>query len=186
MLVTLFAYPIHLLLTYGYTALFIWSLLEGEIGLMLTGWLASDKQYFTYEHIIYIAIAGALIGDHLVYITGRFFAPKAKVWLKAYEEKRVKIQRWFRKYGALVIVFERFIYGTHIPALLTVGISEYPYLKFLFFDIIGTILWAFTFVSVGYYLGDSAIQLILFIQKNILWMLFALFLFMLYRQAKKM
>jgi len=186
MLMTLFAYPVHLLQAYGYTALFIWSLFEGEIGLMLTGWLASHGEVFTYEHAIIVAISGAIIGDFTVFTIGKLLGKKARRWLhKRYREKQHSIEKWFKKWGAWVVVLERFIYGTHIPALLTVGMSGFGFFKFLFFDIIGVVLWAFTFVTIGYYFGQEAINVILFVQKNILLVLFLIVLVVLYRKSKE-
>jgi membrane protein DedA with SNARE-associated domain len=179
-----FEYPIHLLLTYGYLSLFVWCLLEGEIGLMLAGWLASEGKVFTYEYVIYIAIIGAVIGDHILYILGRFFKKRAEEWLEAYGHKSQVLKQWFKKWGAFVIVFERFVYGTHIPALLSVGLSGYNYWKFLLFDVLGTVLWAVTFVSIGYYFGNHVINIILFAQKNILWILIAVSIVILLRQTK--
>jgi len=181
----IFTLLIHLLLTHGYLALFLWSILEGEVGLIMAGWLASNNEVFRYGTVVLVALCGAVIGDHLVYALGRFFAPRARKWLSKYEKKRVVVQDWLHAYGALLVVFERFIYGTHIPVLLTLGITRYPYLKFLLFDIIGIVLWVVTFVSVGFYLGNSAIELILFFQKNILWVVFVAAFFILYKKAQK-
>ncbi len=50
-------------------------------------------------------------------------------------------------------------------------------IKFLFFDLLGIVLWAFTFVSIGFYFGHSAIDVILFAQKNIFVVLFFIALF---------
>jgi len=185
MLLTLFAYPIKLLVSYGYFALFIWSILEGEIGLMLSGFLASKGEVFHFLDIVIVASVGAFIGDNTLFLLGRYFAPKAKIWLIKYKEKRILIQRYFRKYGSFVIVFERFIYGTHIPALLIVGLSRYPYGKFLLFDSIGILLWAAVFTSIGYYFGDTAIDIIIFIQKNLLVVLFLAVIFYIFLQSKK-
>ena len=183
-MLSLFAWPIHLLLKHGYLALFLWSVTEGEIGLMLSGWLASEGQVFTYKGIIAIAISGAIIGDFTIFITGKLFGKKAKKWLSRYKEKEEFVLAWFKKWGSLVIVFERFVYGTHIPALLTVGMSGYPFWKFMIFDIVGVVLWAFTFTSVGFYFGESAINIILFAQKNIFLVLFVILLIVLYRKGK--
>lgn len=185
MLLTLFAYPIKLLVSYGYFALFIWSILEGEIGLMLSGFLASKGEVFHFSDIVIVASIGAFIGDNTLFLLGRYFAPKAKIWLIKYKEKRILIQRYFRKYGSFVIVFERFIYGTHIPALLIVGLSRYPYGKFLLFDCIGILLWAAVFTSIGYYFGDTAIDIIIFIQKNLLVVLFLAVILYIFLQSKK-
>ncbi|WP_201353443.1 DedA family protein [Hydrogenimonas urashimensis] len=177
MMLQLFAFPIHLLLNHGYTALFIWSITEGEIGLMLAGWLASEHKVFTYSHIIPVAIAGAVIGDLSLFLFGRIFEKRALAWLEKSPGRKAKAQSWLRRWGSAVIVFERFVYGTHIPALLTIGMSGYPFLKFLFFDIIGIVMWAFAFVSIGYYFGDTAINLILLVQKNVMVVLFFILLF---------
>ncbi len=184
-ILTLFEYPIQLLLHYGYHALFVWSVLEGEIGLMLSGWLASLGEVFSYRGVIEIAIAGALTGDILVFSFGRLFRRKAMRWLDKNPERKEEALRWIERWGSWIIVFERFIYGTHIPVLLSLGMSGYRFGKFLLFDIIGVILWAFTFVSIGYYFGQKAVDLVLFFQKNILLVLFLLLIFFLIFLSQK-
>lgn len=164
-------------MTHGYAALFVWSVLEGEIGLMLAGWLASEHKVFTYSDAVMVAMAGAAIGDLLVFMAGRLFEKRALAWLDAHPAKKATALEWLKKWGPFVIVFERFVYGTHIPVLLTIGMSGYSFLKFLFFDLLGIVLWAFTFVSIGFYFGHSAIDVILFAQKNIFVVLFFIALF---------
>ncbi len=182
----LFSVPVKLLLTYGYSALFLWSILEGEIGLMLSGWLASEGAVFSYGESIAVAIAGATIGDFSLYLLGRLFSRNIGKWLQLhYRDKEREVERWVEEWGALVVVFERFIYGTHIPALLTVGMMRFGLAQFIFFDIIGIVLWAFTFVTIGFYFGHSAIHFILLAQRNILFLLFLVFLLVLYIRARK-
>ncbi len=177
MLLQLFSLPVLVLMKYGYLALFIWSVLEGEIGLMLTGWLVSRGEVFTFEGAFAVAVAGAFLGDNAVFLFGRLFERRAMAWLERSSWKKERVLAWFRKWGSSLIVFERFIYGTHIPALLTIGMSGYPYLKFLFFDILGIVLWAATFLTIGYEFGQQAINLVLFIQKNFVLVLFVGILF---------
>jgi len=167
MILQLFSFPIHLLINYGYLALFIWSILEGEIGLMLSGWLASKDIVFDYIDIILIASIGALIGDTLLFIFGYFFRDRALKWLDKIPNRKDRVEEWIERWGSLIIIFERFIYGTHIPAILTIGVMGYSFVKFFIFDIIGILLWSFIFVSVGYYLGDTAINIMILAQKNI-------------------
>ncbi len=85
-----------------------------------------------------------------------------------------------KKQGALVIIFERFIYGTHIPLLLAISISRYPYFKFLLYDIIGVILWAIGFVSLGYLFGQNAITLVMLMQKYIIILFFIIIIIIFY------
>ena len=174
----LFGFPVHLLLVHGYSALFIWSILEGEIGLMLAGWLASKHLVFTYEKVLLVAIAGAIIGDVATFTFGRLFEKRALAWLNNHPKSYQIAQEWLQRWGGVVIVFERFIYGTHIPVLLSLGMSGYGFIKFLLFDIVGVILWALTFVSIGYYFGQNTIHIILFIQKNIFVVCFFIAIFL--------
>ena len=187
MILQLFAYPVHWLEHYGYLALFLWSVTEGEIGLMLTGWLVSIHKVFTFEHAFLVAVAGAFLGDNAVFLFGRLFEKRAIAWLERKPGRKERAMGWLKRWGALVIVFERFVYGTHIPALLTIGMSGYSYWKFLFYDVLGILLWAATFLSVGYFFGQSAINLILLVQKNLLVVLFflALFAAFVYSQKKE-
>ncbi len=185
MLLHLFGYPVHFLLSYGYFGLFLWSVLEGEIGLMLAGWLARHGEVFTFDKVVIIATIGALIGDTITFSIGRFFEKRAKQWLDSHPDKKRKALAWIKKYGPFVIVFERFIYGTHIPVLLIFGMSGYRYERFYLYDSIGVILWAITFTSIGYLFGDKAIDLIIFVQKNILSAILLAFLFsVLYLKSK--
>ncbi|WP_457595772.1 DedA family protein [Hydrogenimonas sp.] len=177
MLYQIFAFPIHLLLSHGYEALFVWSVLEGEIGLMLAGWLAAEGRVFDYQSVVAVAMAGAFIGDVSVFLAGRLFEKRAMAWLDSHPGRRKKAMAWLRRWGPAVIVFERFVYGTHIPVLLTIGMSGYRFWKFLLYDVVGIILWAFTFVTIGYRFGDTAIQLIMFIQKNVMALLLVAALF---------
>ncbi len=183
---TFFSYPVHLLLSHGYSALFVWSVMEGEIGLMLAGWLAYEGRVFTYEHIIPVAIAGAFLGDTLVFAFGRLFKRKAMLWIKAHPQKGRQATNWLRRWGPVVIVFERFVYGTHIPVLMTIGMSGYRWWKFLLFDIVGIVLWAWTFVTLGYLFGENIIALVIYLQKNLLIFLFAmLFVYIVYHYLSR-
>jgi len=185
MILQLFSIPVYVLVKYGYLALFLWSILEGEIGLMLTGWLASTHQVFSFEKAFLVAIAGAFIGDTSLFLFGRLFERRALAWLERSRWEKERVLDWFRRWGSSLIVFERFIYGTHIPALLTIGMSGYPFWKFLLFDILGILLWAFTFLSIGYHFGQQAIDLILFAQKNLVLVLFVLGIFFLLFLSRK-
>lgn len=151
---------------FSYGILFLWSILEGEIGLALAGFLAHEGS-LRYEYIVIIAVCGALLGDVALFLTGYFFKNRVETWLHNYERKVQRIWQWFERYGVWVIIFERFIYGTHIPALLVIGMSGLRFGKFLFFDILGVIFWAVSFTALGYFFGQDAIDLLSFFQRHL-------------------
>jgi len=150
---------------FSYWVLFVWSIFEGEIGVTLGGVFA-EKGKLVFEYVFLIAMSGAMIGDIIVFSLGYLSKTKAEQFLKNYNVKN--IESWFKKYGNFIIIFERFIYGTHIPALLMLGISKFNFFKFLILDLIGVSLWAFTFSTIGYYFGENAIDILVFIQNHLL------------------
>lgn len=166
---------------FSYGLLFVWSVMEGEIGLAFGGYLSQEgKLYFPY--VLGIAIAGAIIGDILLYTAGYLSRNRAERLLESCQGKVKRVERWFQRFGAWVIVFERFVYGTHIPALLIIGMSGFGFLRFLILDLIGVLLWAVTFTALGFYFGQTIVDAIAMIQRHLSIVIIAgLFFFVIYQ-----
>ncbi len=156
----------YLISHFSYTILFFWSFLEGEIGLALAGFMI-EKGKFDFPTVFMITFSGAMIGDLLLFTTGRLFKKKTEALLHRYDKKLQRVEKWFRRFGSCIVVFERFIYGTHIPALLMLGVSGFNFWKFFLLEIIGVALWSVTFTSLGYYFGQTVIDLLTFTQRHL-------------------
>ena len=173
---------------FSYKILFFWSILEGEIGLALAGFMVQEGK-FDFLTVLTLAVSGALIGDVTVFLLGRLFRKKAESLLASYAERLKRIESWFRRFGNRIVVFERFIYGTHIPALLMLGVSGFGFLRFLLLDILGVILWAVAFTSLGYFFGHTVIDLLALVQRHLtiilLVVLFFYFVYLLQREEKE-
>ncbi len=176
---------IHFIKTcFNYPLLFLWSIFEGEIGLSLAGSLVSSGQ-FRYGYILLIAVAGAAIGDASVFIAGRVLRVRAESWLQHYQQRLDRIRHWLQRWGRWVLVFERFIFGTHIPALLIVGMSDFPVWRFVLYDFIGIVLWALAFTTLGYCFGDTFVALLGMLQKHLTAVLLAgIFVFVVRRLCR--
>ena len=148
----------------NYPILFIWSILEGEIGLTLGG-LLSKEGVLHFEYVVAIATAGAFIGDLSVFLIGRLFSKKVDIWFASKREQIDSVRDAFERYGSWLIFFERYLYGAHIPTLLIIGSSSYSFLKFLVLDIIAVFIWAITFVTLGYTFDKEFITLLNLISK---------------------
>ena len=165
----------YILLTYGYLGLFVWSILEGEFGLIFAGILIKQG-YFSFEKVYLIAFLGAVIGDSISFFIGKFSKKLAYKILNKYKAVLNKIESWIKNYGGFIILFERYLYGTHIPALILLGMSGYNTLKFYLLEIIGVGIWVLFYVSLGYFLGNYALSLFNIIIQNISFIVFMLFL----------
>jgi membrane protein DedA with SNARE-associated domain len=151
----------------GYGVLFVWSLLEGEIGLMLGGYLSREGT-LQLGYVVAIAFCGALISDTALYLIGRHYRIRALKLALRDIRKTYAVRRWLLRYGGWIIVFDRFIYGTHIPAMLTVGMVRYPFGRFILLEIIGVALWSVTFTMLGYLFGKEVVNIVQAVQHNLL------------------
>lgn len=169
---------------FSYPILFIWSLLEGETGLVLGGFLSKQGKFDFYS-VVLIAFCGAAISDTLLYFLGRYYQSKANHFLLKNQSQVNKINRWILRYGGWVVVFDRFIYGTHIPAILLIGMAKYDFKKFLLLEFLGLGLWSLAFTSLGFIFGKEIINIIQLVQHNLLSLILLIILFFsLYRYKK--
>jgi membrane-associated protein len=67
-------------------------------------------------------------------------------------------QEFFEKYGSKAVIFARFIpiVRTFVPVIA--GIVSMEKKKFMFFNILGSILWSFTMIFAGHYLYELFLE----------------------------
>lgn len=129
-----------------------------DVLLAFTAYLASnalkEKAYLLY----FTFILACIIAASTTYWISRSFGPKllrVKLLSKILNEKRMnKIENIYKKYGSFVFIVGRFIpFGVRNCIFFFSGISKTNYVKFLFFDTLGCLLWcscfAFLFTAVG-------------------------------------
>jgi len=99
----------------------------------------------------------AIIGDSTNYWIGYFVGPKvfrseSSRWLNRKHLERTS--QFYEKYGVKTVVIARFmpIVRTFAPFVAGIGRMYYP--RFLFFSVLGSILWIGLFVTAGYLFGN--------------------------------
>jgi membrane protein DedA with SNARE-associated domain len=144
---------------YGYFAIFIGTLLEGETWVALGGF-AVYQGYLFLPTLLVVSIAGALIGDQAFFLFGRY---KGKAYLAKHPNLRSKIDRYkvmIEKHRYWLIISSRFMYGFRAILPIAFGVSSVPWVLFLSLNLIGAIVWAMIF-AVGGMLFGGAIQVFL-------------------------
>jgi len=138
--------------TYGYWLMAFGALIEGET-FLLAGGIAASQGLLHLPGVILLAVVGSMIHDHFFYALGYFGGRKFLHRFKKWDEKSKKILALVDRYGVLVIIGFRFLYGvrTIIPAIL--GMSPIKFYRFFICDFIGGMLWAVVFVIGGFYFG---------------------------------
>ena len=150
---------------YGYVALF-GCLVFGIVGLpipdetllTLSGYLVF-KGHFGFVPTFLTAFSGSIAGISLSYSIGRAggyrflhrYGPKLRIT----EEKIQKVELWYERVGKWMLAIGYFIPGVRHLMALVAGASKMRYPVFAGYAYAGGVVWSLTFITLGYYLGDS-------------------------------
>ena len=137
-----------LLQHYGYVAVTIGALFEGETILML-GAYAVHQHVLNFWLLILFAMIGGFIGDQVYYQIGKRYGydfidqhPKLKL---RFQKASVLIEN----YPTLSILLMRFAWGLRTVIPMIIGIKQYPTLRYMLINLLACFIWAFVVVSVG-------------------------------------
>lgn len=139
---------------YGYAAVWLGAILEGETFLLLGGY-AAQGGYLELHWVIVAAFTGSLIGDQLFYylgrIKGRSMLDKRPHWLARSE----KIFGMLHRHQNWLILSFRFMYGLRAVTPFLIGASHVSISRFVILNVIGAAIWAVVVGSAGYLFGQA-------------------------------
>jgi membrane protein DedA with SNARE-associated domain len=100
-------------------------------------------------------LVGGLVGWLVVRFGGRELLERRGRWLHVTPERLDRADAWFDRWDRPGVLF-----GTMTPVLrsfvaIPAGIFEMPLAPFLGLTLVGSALWSFAFVGIGYALGTS-------------------------------
>ncbi|MBA2481767.1 MAG: DedA family protein [Planctomycetes bacterium] len=134
------------------SALFIGLFLPGEIAVILGGVLASRGSASIWL-IVPAAVLGAIVGDSLGYVLGkRFGAPFLK---RKFGPRWQRVESFMQRHGASAVFFGKFSAFLRAVVPAAAGAAHIPYRKFLFWNVIGCVIWGAGFALLGYFAGES-------------------------------
>ena len=135
------------------TGLFVGFLLPGDSLLFTTGLLAASGLIDLYL-LIPLTILGAVAGDQLGYLVGRRSGEALARRYHIVETELQRVRLFYGKHGGKTIVIARFIPVIRTFAPLVAGAADMRYRRFVSFNIVGGVLWVFTLILSGYFLGQ--------------------------------
>ncbi|PIJ48707.1 hypothetical protein BL250_00915 [Erwinia sp. OLTSP20] len=138
---------------YGYLALFLGCIAEGETFTLLGG-VAAHEGLLDYGWTVLVAITGGIIGDTALYFVGRHYGERILRRFKKHQPQIRKAQRLIHKYPTWFVIGVRFMYGLRIVGPIIIGASHLKLRRFLPLNVLGAIIWALLFVSLGYLGGE--------------------------------
>ena len=121
--------------------------------------LASQGEGLRIELIIPAAAIGAIVGDNVSYWVGRIFGERIaeKVFIGTRRKHLDRAHRLLEERGGYLIVIGRFIPGGRTAVTFAAGSLEWPWLRFIKFDILAGVIWA-AYASLLGYIGGKTFE----------------------------
>ncbi|MGH2583160.1 MAG: DedA family protein [Anaerolineales bacterium] len=151
--------------TWTYAILF--AIIFAETGFVVTPFLPGDSLIFAaatfaglglLNPVLLFALlaAAGILGDSVNYAIGHAIGPRVfredVRFLK--REYLDRTHAFYEKYGGKTIILARFIPIIRTFAPFVAGVGAMTYQKFIFFNVIGAILWVGIFTALGYFFGN--------------------------------
>ena len=160
-----------LITDYLYVGVFLAALIETVIPPIPTmavfptaGFIASQNGLGLLE-LFLLGILGGLgasVGSTIIYLIalklGRTALLKYLKYVKVSENKLIKVERWFQKYGDKAVLFGRMIPVFREMISIPAGLLKMKLPKFLAYTILGSCGWSMTLIFIGYYFGTAAVE----------------------------
>lgn len=144
---------------YGYIILFLWSILEGEIGLIMAGIMShtGDMQYFM---AVFVAGLGGFAGDQIYFYIGRFNKGFIQRKLHTQRRKFAIAHLLLKKYGWPIIFMQRYMYGLRTVIPMSIGITKYSSKQFALINLLSAWVWAAITITPAYFFGAEILSVL--------------------------
>jgi membrane-associated protein len=141
-----------------------------ESGLLIGFFLPGDSLLFAAGLLSYtgvlpniwlIAIGcaiAAVAGDQVGYYTGQRFGPSlfTRPDSRLFKQRYLtEAEEFFERHGSKTILFARLVPIVRTFAPIVAGAGKMHYRRFVVYNVIGGVIWAFTFTFAGYLLGQQ-------------------------------
>jgi len=141
---------------HAYLVLFITTTAEGPIASFVSGGIAAQG-LLRLEYVFLITLAGDILWDIWLYITGRFLYKIAR--LRRYHEhftEKKFFKTLYTKYPFFYFLIVKITPYLSAPSLISAGIKKMNFFKFLGYSLLISIIVKTVYVGIGY-LGSVSI-----------------------------
>lgn len=155
-ILTAYLYPIVFVAALSESTPILGTLTPGTLFLLFFGYTASVNS-INLALVILVATIGAIVGDIVGYLMGRY----ASGWMIRHKKilKEVHIEHgrtFFSKHGGKSILIGRFVGPIRPIVPIIAGSIGMSMRKFLFWNILGAFMWSTLYIVLGFFFGAYA------------------------------
>ena len=115
----------------------------------------SRQGFLSWPSAGLIALTCVVLGDCFSYAMG-VYAREAVLRRFQSSDKWMRAENTFQRWGGLSVLLTRFlITGIATPVNLIAGTGNYPFGRFLLYDLLGEAIWVFGYGGLGYLFGTQ-------------------------------
>jgi len=137
-----------------YFVIFLWTFLEGETVVLFAGFAAAQGLLDPWL-LLAFAWIGSFSGDQCYFWLGRNYGVRLLDRFPRWRGGVDTALSWLERYDTGFILSFRFIYGVRNFSSFALGVSAVRWERFLRLNLCAALLWATSFVAVGYFLGHA-------------------------------
>ena len=144
----------QLVTDYGSFGLFLGAGLEGEAVAMLGGIMSHRHLIGFWTAIVSLAL-GSFIVDQAFFQLGYWCRNSARVRSIQRSAAGARVLKTFNNHPYFFVLSFRFMYGLRIAGAVTIGTTDFPWLRFVLLNAASALIWAVVWVSLGYVCGQA-------------------------------
>jgi membrane protein DedA with SNARE-associated domain len=149
---------------WAYAIIFVLAFLDALVPIVpsetsvITAGVVASQGDLSLPLVVAFAAAGAIAGDNTAYFVGWRYGRRINDRFFTSEKAKKRIawaHRQVEERGGELIVIARFIPAGRTAVTLSAGTLEYPWRKFIAFDVIAGLIWGGYAASLGYFGGHA-------------------------------
>ena len=139
---------------YGYAAVFVGALAEGESVLLAAGF-AAHRAWLQLPLVMLVAFVAGTIGDQLFFFAGRRYGERLFKRFPTLARQAERVAPLLHRHPNVAVLSLRFLYGLRIAGPIALGALGLSAWRFIALNMLGAAIWAALFATLGYQFGNA-------------------------------
>lgn len=142
-------------IVFSETGLLVGFFLPGD-SLLVTAGLVAARGFLDVYYLGMLLHVAAIAGNSCGYLIGRHTGPRIftrEDSLLFNKKHLVRAQQFYVRHGRKTIILAQFMPIIRTFSPVVAGVGRMPYRQFLVISVIGTLLWVWSMLFTGYFLG---------------------------------